>query len=212
MKMCVDIDQTISSGFLGTSVEESLAYYRSRQVEVPLDAQYYRDFFGLPEVLRIHEEIPGALLVLQHLARCGHEISYFTVRHSDDHAQQELIEVNTRLWLAEHQFPNAEQVFFFAGMPAKLYGIGKRMSEEHPIILIDDSWEKVLDAYERIHQVDRYVAQHLRKHLTLLAFGATQSTWPMSTPLRLRALPHWTEEHVQEAIHAINSVPSISPF
>lgn len=76
MKICVDIDQTISSSFLGTSVEESLAYYRTRHVTLPPDARRYTDFFGLPEVIRIHEEIPNAAHALHHLAKAGYDIGW----------------------------------------------------------------------------------------------------------------------------------------
>src|SRR5258708_923560 len=134
VKICVDVDQTIASGFLGESVEESLAYYRARQVAVPADARRYKDFFGLPEVIRIHEEIPNALNALQHLASAGYDMGYFTVRHSDNSSQEEQIRVNTRLWLVEHQFPHAENVFFFTGMPTKLYEIGNQISNNNSTI------------------------------------------------------------------------------
>ncbi len=211
VKICVDVDQTIASGFLGESVEESLAYYRARQVAVPADARRYKDFFGLPEVIRIHEEIPNALNALQHLASAGYDMGYFTVRHSDNSSQEEQIRVNTRLWLVEHQFPHAENVFFFTGMPTKLYEIGKQMSNDNStIVMIDDSWEKVLDAYERIQNVDPLVAQNLVKRLTLLAFGATQSTLPTRTPIKLMALPDW--KTIKEVFNAIDPVSNLSTF
>lgn len=211
MRICVDIDQTISSGFLGASVAESLAYYRARQVAVPADARRYQDFFGLPEVIRIHEEIPGARAALHSLANAGHTFGYFTVRHSDALAVQEQIRANTRLWLVEHQFPQASNVSFFAGMPAKLYEIGKQMSSEsQPVVMIDDSWEKVLNAYERIQGVDPLVAHSLVTRLVLLAFGTTQNHFPATTPLQVRALPNWKNETIKEVFNAIHSNPGVS--
>ncbi|HEU5384146.1 MAG TPA: hypothetical protein VFV38_52800 [Ktedonobacteraceae bacterium] len=212
MKMCIDIDQTIATGFLGETVEESLAHYRARQVAIPPDVRHYKDFFGLPEVIRIHEEIPNALYALQHLEQTGqHDIGYFTVRHSDDRMQQEKIRVNTRRWLAEHHFPRADNVSFFIGMPAKLYDIGKHIRKENqPLVMIDDSWEKVLDAYVRIQHVDPLVAQSLATHLVLFAFGATQSSLPTSAPITLRALPDWAEESVKECFNAIDPDPQLS--
>ncbi|HEU5382532.1 MAG TPA: hypothetical protein VFV38_44560, partial [Ktedonobacteraceae bacterium] len=73
----VDIDQTISTGYIGASLAESIVYYRDRGVAVPDGMESWPDLFQLPDVARQHEVLPGALIGAWRLAEHG-ELFYAT--------------------------------------------------------------------------------------------------------------------------------------
>lgn len=191
---CVDIDQTISTGYKGKSLKESITYYQKRGISLPDTVNCYADIFGLPKVVRLHEVLPGADAGVQRLARVN-DVGYFTVRKSE-HQQAEL-EKNTYLWLRDHQFPAPENVTFCVSMVQKLLKINDVPSVD-PFFLIDDNWQKALMALQFIEEKSPPVATSIRDKLTIVAFGATTSVVPSNAPVRLVPLPDWA--HLEEAL------------
>jgi hypothetical protein len=196
MLWCVDIDQTISTGYRGANVAESIAYYRNRGILVPETLTRYLDFFQLPEVLRIHEEIPGAQAGVQTLAGSAREGGYFTVRKSDDPQERACIEQATHEWLREHHFPSAERVTFCQSMAQKLLAIAELLPQTgERVLLIDDSWHKVLHALSLLEHYDAETAQasrRLSEQLILIAFGTPQEHLPSPAAIRMLAMPDWS--------------------
>ncbi len=190
---CVDIDQTMSTGYVGSSVLESKTYYQDRGIMIPEQATRYMDFFQFPAVLRIHEELPGARVGVQKLTEVG-QVGYFTVRKSDDEDEQIAIQAATRSWLHDHQFPG--EVTFCQGMAQKLLAIAERYDQvQGKIILIDDSWHKALNAMRLLAKYDEATAQAaeiLRERLTIFAFGAHPDELPIGPVVRLEAMPDWS--------------------
>lgn len=192
MFFAIDLDQTACTGYVGIGVPESIAYYRQRGITIPESATRYIDFFGLPDVMRVHEQIPGALAGVQKLAQLGN-LSYFTVRKATDPDAQRSVQTATREWLVEHQFPLAAHVIFCRSMVHKLLAIAECQKEQNgPILLIDDSWRKALDALQFIEDQDKSIAQLLREQLTIAAFGVQPGDLP-DAPVGLIALPDWSQ-------------------
>ncbi len=181
MKIFVDIDQTISRGHVADSLHESMEYYRSRGIAVPDDVACYPDLFQLPDVVRLHETLPGACSGVTRLTTFG-DISYATVRNSD-------VEEITRLWLYEHDFPSAENVIFSQSMAHKLLAISRSAGQ---LALVDDRWRKALEVLPRVMEYSPETARNLGTRLTLVAFGASANDLPGSPVVPLVALPDWS--------------------
>jgi uncharacterized HAD superfamily protein len=180
MKIFVDIDQTISTGYIGSSVQESIAYYRSLHIEIPPDTSRYIDFFTLPEVVRLHEVLPGAQDGIRQLAAFG-DITYATARKPD-------VEQITRDWLVEHGFPSSEQVIFCAGVSEKLLAIA---AHPGPLVLVDDRWHQLMDIVGQYGETHRVIGG-MRDRLTLVAFGVAASAIPGVVPVPVLPLPDWS--------------------
>ena len=181
MKIFVDIDQTISRGHVADSLHESVLYYRDRGVAVPETVACYPDLFQLPDIVRLHETLPGARAGVAQLAQHG-AISYATVRNAD-------VEEMTLLWLREHDFPSAENVMFSQSMAHKLLAISHYSGQ---LVLVDDRWRKALEILPRIVEYSPETAQNIGARLTLVAFGASTSDLPASSIVPLLALPNWS--------------------
>lgn len=178
----VDIDQTIATGYIGKNVQECRAYYQHQGITVPESAQTYVEIFGLPEVIRVHEELPGAVAGVQWLAKRG-PVGYFTVRKPE-------LQQNTCDWLREHHFPEPQNVTFCVSMVQKLLKMQDVPSQER-LFLIEDHWQKVLVALQFIEEKDPLVATRIRDRLTLVAFGATAVDVPSKAPVCIVPLPAW---------------------
>ena len=181
MRFFVDIDQTISSGRVLGSLQESVLYYQKQGVTVPEMVMCYPDLFQLPEVVRRHEMLPGARSGVSQLSLVG-ELLYATVRKPD-------VEETTRLWLQEHDFPSSEKVIFSQSMAHKLLALAAFSGS---LILIDDRWRKALEVWPRLVEYNPEMAQDLAARLTLVAFGARNSDLPGESLLPLVALPDWS--------------------
>lgn len=196
MTFFIDIDQTISTGFVGASVQESLAYYQARGILIPPEASRYIDIFQVPEVVRIHEVFPGAQEGIRHLLPLGNVI-YATAR-------QARVEEITREWLREQDFPAPERVLFCQGVAEKLVALA-----EHPgsLVLVDDRWHQLLNILETYGK--RRALRDLVERLTLVAFGADQTDLPGSAVVPIMPLPDWFG--VTDVIHQLTgaSEPSL---
>jgi hypothetical protein len=168
MRIFVDIDQTLSTGHVGSSVQDSIDYYRSLHVEIPVSATRYTDFFQLPDVLLRHETLPGALAGVHQLSRVG-DVSYATVRPDN-------VAGITRFWLREHGFPEPDQVDFCRNMTEKLLAIAA-----HPgaLVLVDDRFLQVLDILEKQSEIYP-VLSGLVDRLVIVAFGVSALPGPGS--------------------------------
>lgn len=189
MLFAVDVDQTISTGYAGKDIQESIAYYEAMGIAVPAHITNYPELFQLPGVLRQHETLPGAVAGVHALAKHGC-IAYYTVRKHEDARIEQEIQAITRSWLAEHDFPYSCSVVFCRSVMHKLLQLCKE--SEDALVLIDDRWHKVGNALEQFAQSEEYrcIADDLCRRLTLVAFGA--SSVP-ANPLGLRtiALSTW---------------------
>ncbi len=65
MLFIVDIDQTLSTGFIGASFNESIDYYRTRGIAIPATVTTYLNLFQLPGVMQIHDALPGEVSELR---------------------------------------------------------------------------------------------------------------------------------------------------
>ena len=173
----IDIDQTISTGYVGSSVQESLAHYRSHGIDIPPQTATYIEIFTLPEVVRLHEVLPGAVAGVRRLAQLG-EVRYATARKPE-------VEQITRAWLAQQGFPFPEHALFCTGVAEKLVALA---SFPGSLVLVDDRWQQLLTLLEQYGQ--RRVLQGLCERLTLVAFGAAKV--PESSVVPLLSLPNWS--------------------
>jgi hypothetical protein len=193
----VDIDQTISTGYAGNSLRESIEYYKQRGIVIPPDTTTYMQLFQLPEIMLIHEEIAGAREGVHYLLQSG-EVKYFTVRKHQDQQTEKYIHNITKIWLLSKNFPNAENITFCRSTMHKLIQMHALGTQEE-IIFIDDRWEKALEALNELDTRDeeaRKIADFIRKQVTIVAFGAEQV--PQREDIKLIALPSWL--FVREAI------------
>ena len=199
MLSIIDIDQTLSTGFIGASFKESIDYYRTRGIAIPATVTTYLSLFQLPEVLQIHDALPGAVEGVQRLSQLG-TLHYFTVRKDDNSATSKCIQAVTRRWLAEKHFPCPDNVVFCRSTMHKL--VMMHELGEAPIVFIDDRWQKALEALDQLetrNEEARQIAAFIRKHVTIIAFGAR------SVPhrdIRLVALPTW--EHIADVMAMLN--------
>jgi hypothetical protein len=190
MRFIIDIDQTVSTGFVGASLKESVEYYQQLGITVPTTIATYFSLFQLPEVMQIHEALPGAVSAVQQLSRLG-TIQYFTVRKGDNGATSEHIQNITKQWLAEHGFPSPSNVVFCRSMMHKLIKMHE-MSMEEPLIFIDDRWHKAIEALHQLEEQGEealHIAAFVKKHVSIVAFG-TQMV-PEHEDIHLMALPTW---------------------
>lgn len=176
----VDIDQTISTGYIGASLAESIAYYRDRGVVVPDGIGSWPDLFQLPDVARQHEVLPGALIGAWRLAEHG-ELFYATARKSDVHQI-------THDWLFANGFPKPESVIFVEGVGEKLVALATHAG---PLVLVDDRWRQLLNILGKYGHLRSLSG--LSDRLTLVAFGAQASALPASPVVPVVALPKWSQ-------------------
>jgi uncharacterized HAD superfamily protein len=181
MRFFVDIDQTISSGQVLRSLQESVQYYQNQGVNVPETVTCYPDLFQLPEVVRMHEMLPGAQSGVSQLAQVG-ELMYATVRKPE-------VEEMTRIWLQAQGFPSPEKVIFTQSMAHKVLALS---AFSGPLILIDDRWQKALEVWPRLVDSQPEMAHALATRLTLVAFGASADDLPADSPLSIVAFPDWS--------------------
>jgi hypothetical protein len=176
----LDIDQTISTGYVGRDLAESVQYYRDLGLELPETIASWPDLFQLPAILARHEALPGALVGAWRLDGVG-DVGYATVRAPD-------VEQITRDWLYREGFPKPERLVMCQSVAHKLQALsqyGGRM------VLIDDRWHKALEVWPRLEEHAPDVAADLRQRLTLVAFGATQADLPESSVVPVVPLPTW---------------------
>jgi hypothetical protein len=192
--IAIDIDQTISSGYVGKNLEDSMQYYRARGVEIPEHIVRYSQLFQLPGVLCQHEALPGAIEGVNALAK--YRVTYYTVR-------EQSVETITCFWLAQHGFPCSDSVVFCRSVMHKLLQLYEReKGSKEPLFLIDDRWQIALEAIEQLKESKdhQHIAKMLCDRLTVVAFGI--SSLPENhTELRVVAFPDWS--HVVDLLAVI---------
>ncbi len=197
----IDIDQTLSRGYVGSELQESIAYYEQRiGGTLPAPISDYPSLFQLPEVLVHHEQLPGACTGVRYLATLG-TVGYYTVRKHEQPERYIAMQEATRAWLQEHTFPNAARVFFCRSVLDKMLTLVQQ-SQEGPtrLVLIDDRWQKALEGLQMLRDAGSPYAdvlQTLRERFTLVAFGAHAR--PVQTSgVSVVALPSWSQ--IQQVI------------
>lgn len=171
MQIFVDIDQTISTGHIGSCLEESIAHYQRLGIALP-NVSSYLELFQCPEVMRIHDVIPGAVPGLEQLAQIG-TITYVTVRD-----EQEI----TKEWLAKHHFPFAENVCFCRSILHKVVILHRSPGN---VVLIDDRYKQIADVL--MEGQERF--QILSSRMLLVGFGTAEIA--CSCPAPSFALRNW---------------------
>jgi hypothetical protein len=175
----VDIDQTISTGYVGQDLKASIAYYRRLGLQVPESVKSWPALFQLPDVARLHEALPGAQTGVRQLAGGG-ALFYATARKADIHQI-------TLDWLAREGFPSPDQVIFVEGVAEKLVAIVEHVG---PLVLIDDRWCQILAILEQYGR--RRSLADLLDRLTLVAFGASADELPGSSVVPVVPLSDWS--------------------
>ena len=152
----------------------------------------HQRLFLLPQVLRTHLHMPGAVETLERLARADDRIHSLTFRNHIEPAQCQQVHDGTRAWLREQGFPFSEQVCFFWDAPDKLCAA---LDADAPrSLLIDDRPADLLDGSTRLSQSDPAQAAQARERVLLAAFHT--STWnghlaPLADLPRVVPLPDW---------------------
>jgi hypothetical protein len=175
----IDIDQTISTGHVSRDLQESVQYYRDLGLVVPDGLQSWPVLFQLPEVVRLHEVLPGAREGVRQLAQLG-EVWYATARKPE-------VEQITREWLATRAFPNPERVIIVEGIAEKLLALA---AYPGPLVLVDDRWQQLHEILVQHGERHRVLAG-VRERLTLVAFGARQEHVPETTVVPVVPLCGW---------------------
>lgn len=177
---CVDMDQVTCTGHVCPTLAESIAYYRARGVVVPDSIDSWPDLFQLPDVVRQHEVLPGAVEGVRKLTE-GCKMFYLTARKPDVHDI-------TREWLRREGFPSPDKVIFVDGVAEKLIALAEY---DGPLFLVDDRWRQLLGILEEYgHR--RRVLSGLLDRLTLVAFGASKSDIPLSSIVPVVQLLNWS--------------------
>lgn len=206
MLFAIDIDNTIAGG---PKAYKTYIEYHNRDLGLGISREIletlpdYRSFLQLPEVVAYRrenemrfqasrascrissqvilalEEIPGAVAGVTMLSSLG-TIRYYTVRSNQE---------ATRQWLSIKQFPHPDDVVFCENARHKLAIISQQKTEE-VVVLIDDKFAVLAQAYNDLAQASPYVAENLRKRLVLIAFGV--DVVPMwGNGLQVLTLPSW---------------------
>lgn len=149
------------------------------------------------ELLRWHPEyiphchvIQDALSGVQALAQMVDELGYCTARVINFDAQwNRHVSAATHLWLKLNQFPNFRLVDFCDGFTAKMRTIAQKLRAEpdSQIWLIDDSAEKLLEAFFDLSPEDQSV---LVERFTLVAYGYERGQ-EVEHPLSVSCLDEW---------------------
>lgn len=137
--------------------------------------------------------IRDALAGVQYLATQASDLGYCTARVISFHERWNRdLALATHLWLTKQGFPNARQVLFCDGFRAKLEAVAAHLREQQDayIMLIDDSADKLLRAYEQLTEADQCL---LRERFTLVGFWFEED---VDHPLHTVPLADW--ERVQQ--------------
>lgn len=200
MLFIIDIDQTIATGVDAPGFYAAVKHYRNLGIVIPETISDYHSLFQMPEVMRHHDPLPGAIEGVNYLAHVG-RVEYYTVRKGTD---RQLIEETTQRWLTEKGFPNPGNVIFCRSVMHKLVTMHEREKDsQEPIIFIDDRYTQAIDAFAQIAAGEyHHITDSLRGRLSIGAFGAT--IVPESSVIPLMALPSWT--HVADLIATLSPV------
>lgn len=206
MLFAVDIDNTIARDIKNAA----LRAYLLRALDMPSDEQSLRDWMRvpenkarfeqaradsekIPEVMSALLPIPGALDGVRQLAALG-TVMYVTCRVPALHDL-------TLDWLTTHGFPTPENMRLCALYSEKYLHAYQMASAGEPIILIDDSAEKVVRAFQTIARNDPATAMNLIPRLSVVAFNPREATWRMQPPaFPVLILKSWDQEHLEKLL------------
>lgn len=178
---CVNIDQTIATGYMGRDLAEGVQHYRALGVAVPEQVQSWSELVRLPAVLRRFEPLPGALEGVRRLAAVG-DVVYVTTRAPES-------ELITRGRLYKQGFPAPGRVLMCQSMAHKLQMVAQY---DGPLVLIDDGWQLALECWADVEEGMPALAADLRGRLMVVAFGASQAEVPETSVVPVVALAMWS--------------------
>ena len=134
-----------------------------------------------PQVILALEEIPDAVAGVTFLSKLG-TIRYYTIRANHE---------ATRQWLSIKQFPYPHSTVFCESTMHKLITMYHQETHES-IILIDDRFTSLIQAFQKIAGKNPHIADNLQKRLILVAFGI-DSVSEHTSNLKVLALPSWDQ-------------------
>ena len=215
MLFAIDIDGTIATTLSAIGFKPIVDYYKGLDIGVsasvsdykhllidPAFIAYYQNntekfdetakaILESPEMMLEKDPLDGAIAGVMRIAASG-RIQYYTVRKSSNEQRQQEIEKATKQWLSRHHFPAAESGIFCQSVMNKLVRIYQQEKDsQEPIILIDDRWKTVLEAFDELAARNwTVITDFLRQRLTLVAFGAS-SLPKIVNGLQVIVLPSW---------------------
>lgn len=206
MLFAIDIDRTIAGGF------RAYMEHHNRDLALGISQQAidrlanYQEFLQLPEVIayRQHNEarfqaskesirispdvillleaMPGAVEGVNMLSELG-AIRYYTIRANE-------VREATMQWLAEKHFPHSRNVIFCESSIDKIVKLCQQEIDD-TIVLIDDKYEGLLNAFDHCMRHLPAVADALHGHLIIAAFGVEAYDLPKRDDMKLFALLSW---------------------
>ena len=136
-----------------------------------------------PDHQRHRVPIPGAHDALADLAQHG-KVIYTTCRQPES-------EQLTRQWLAQYDFPSAENVFICNHYHWKYIHAHTVAQPGEMILLIDDLVEKMVPAFRTLAIQKRDMAINLAKRMAVVAIGQETPPHFAKVPFPILALPSW---------------------
>lgn len=211
MLFALDIDNTIARDIKNAA----LRAYLLRALEMPTDEQGLRDWMRVPEnvarfeqaradsekapeVMGALQPIPGALDGVKQLASIG-TVIYVTCRVPALHDL-------TIDWLTRYGFPMPENMRLCALYSEKYLHAHQMASPNEPIILIDDSAEKIVRSFQTIARNDPAMAMNLIPRLSVVAFAPKEARWRMTPPsFPVLILKSWEQDYLQKLLRVAMS-------
>lgn len=217
----VDIDGTLAIGHVAchlTIYNKKLSLAMTEE-EITFAARRYKTTLEVPQIIkvkekrenafnRIREEIrisskaysnlpslPGSREGIKRLDKFTCFGGYYTGRRPE-------IMDTTKKWLIEKNFPFPKNVVCCVDHTDKIRKIiydwllckkKPRKEKLSTILLIDDSWQELIQATQQMVEEKSSVKRYFR-HLAIVAFGATEKMLPPQTELQVIPLPSWKKE------------------
>jgi uncharacterized HAD superfamily protein len=120
-------------------------------------------------------------------------IRYYTARYAKSVKRREAMAQATYQWLAQHNYPSAQAVVFCLNIADKLLQMCEYIQEHRePIILIDDSYEKILRLASELSIEEQAL---LQEFFTLVCFR-THEIPEAQQMFRCLAMPSWNQRYV----------------
>jgi hypothetical protein len=199
MLFAIDIAQIIASGVAGATFQERIARYKSLGVTLPEAITNDAQLFSLPQIIPLHQEVPGAAMGVSLLATAG-TISYYLIGRDGEAGRVQERQNAMSHWLCTKQFPSPANLITCASITDQLVRLSYQR-EQHTIVLIDTNVPLTLAIFAALsagqnpdmkRKIQRHIADDLRRRLVLVAFGRRAAALPSEVyGVRLLALPGW---------------------
>jgi hypothetical protein len=199
MLFAIDSDQTIATGFVGATLQESINHYQELGVTLPDPISDYQHLFQLPEVIKLHQEVPGSVVGVSILATHG-TVSYYQVGRSTQTVEEQHCHAAMIRWLRARHFPCPSNLVACASVADQLIRLYYYRTQDM-IVLIDNNVSLTLATFAQFvagkhtameRDIQQEIADDLRQRLVVVAFGIEADALPKDAHgVRLLALPGW---------------------